>query len=102
MSGPAETETDEGMDRTLIRLQERSVAQGEKLDRLERMIETGNQKTSEALEKIATAFNKAFDKASSEYVTKAEFQSVKNIVNGAVALILVAFIGGLIALVFQK
>lgn len=38
----------------------------------------------------------------SNYVTKSEFIPVQNITYGMVSLILIAFIGALIALVFKK
>lgn len=89
---------DEGVEKSLIRLQERYSAQADQLSRLENMIRDGQKAQTDALKELATAFNNAFAKASSEYVTRTEFQSVQRIVNGAVALILVAFVGGLISL----
>ncbi len=38
----------------------------------------------------------------SNYVTKSEFMPVQNITYGMVSLILLAFVGALIALVFRK
>jgi len=92
---------DSSAPESIIRLQERMGALTEQSNRLERMIESGQQQQTLALKELATAFNNAFTKASSEYVTRTEFHTVKNIVNGAVAIILVAFIGGLVALVIR-
>jgi len=93
---------DENAEKAIIRLQERYSSQEQQLQRLERLIGDGQRQSTEALEKLATAFNTAFQKASAEYVTKQEFQTVKNIVNGAAAAILLGFLGFLIAQAWPK
>jgi hypothetical protein len=89
--------SDENAEKAIIRLQERYSSQEVQLQRLERLIEAGQKQSSEALKELAKAFNDAFAKASAEFVTKQEFQTVKNIVNGAAAAILLGFLGFLLA-----
>lgn len=51
---------------------------------------------------IESEVGKINDKLEKEYVTKDQFEPVKNIVYGLVSLILVAVVGALVALVIKK
>ena len=93
---------DEGVEKSLIRLQERYSAQADQLSRLESMIREGQKQQTDALKELATAFNNAFQKASTEYVTKQEFGTVKAIVYATVSLICAGFVGALIAQVMRS
>lgn len=51
---------------------------------------------------IETEVNSVNKKLESEYVTKDQFEPVRNVVYGLVSLILVAVVGALVALVIRK
>lgn len=93
---------DETSDKTLIRLQERVSAQTDQLGRIERMIESVQRENSAALKELASAFNKAFDKAAAEYVTKAEFAPVKMAVFTVIGLMGAGVVGALLAQVIVQ
>lgn len=50
---------------------------------------------------IKEKLNEVDSKVSTHYVTKTEFEPIKNIVYGLVSLILIAVVGALVALVVQ-
>lgn len=93
---------DEGVEKSLIRLQERYSAQADQLSRLEGMIRDGQKQQTDALKELATAFNNAFAKASSEYVTRTEFNPIKSMMYATVGLICAGFVGALIAQVMRS
>lgn len=94
--------SEENAEKAIIRLQERYSSQEQQLQRLERLIEGGQRANTEALDKLAQAFNTAFQKASADYVTKQEFQTVRNLVYGAAGTMLLGVLGALLTLVVAK
>lgn len=89
--------TEEASKDKLIRLEERLGAQGDQLSRIERMIESVQRENASALKELAQAFNKAFDRAAAEYVTKAEFAPVKASVFAVIGLMGAGVVGALLA-----
>lgn len=102
MSKEEQPVADEGVEKSLIRLQERYTAQADQLSRLEQMIRDGQKQQTEALKELATAFNSAFQKATSEYVTRAEFAPVKTAVFAVIGLMGAGVVGALLAQVITQ
>ncbi len=87
----------EGLEATLIRLQERTTSQADHLNRWEATSKEGQQTNAAGLKELAAAFNNAFQKASEQYVTKQEFGPIKTAVMVTIGLICTSVFGAILA-----